>query len=180
VKLLESENETQKEEISRLRNNLNYSNISNNSNVGTEWRDIVIGKNKKLTENQMNILSVVGAEQNTYKNAYKNAKIKRFKSNPNKAAALQPRPIRVMVGCRETVLITLKQAKALKGSSHFKSVFFNRDLTTVQIVQLNGLIKTRNEENAKLDANNKEKNIKTTFRYGIRNDRVVKVYLNGN
>ena len=32
----------------------------------------------------------------------------------------------------------------------------------------------------KLDANNKEKNIKTTFRYGIRNDRVVKVYLNGN
>ncbi len=63
VKLLESENETQKEEISRLRNNLNNSNSSNNSNVGTEWREIVIGKNKKLTENQMNILSVVGAEQ---------------------------------------------------------------------------------------------------------------------
>jgi hypothetical protein len=217
VKLLESENETQKEEISRLRNNLNYSNISNKSNVGTEWRDIVIGKNKKLTDNQMNILSVVGAEQKERQfreenvvlfgvpeskatteeerqkedeatvftildeiGAYKNVKIKRFKSNPNKAAALQPRPIRVMVGCRETVLITLKQAKALKGSSHFKSVFFKRDLTTVQIVQLKGLIKTRNEENAKLDANNKEKNIKTTFRYGIRNDRVVKVYLNGN
>jgi hypothetical protein len=217
VKLLESENETQKEEISRLRNNLNNSNSSNNSNVGTEWRDIVIGKNKKLTENQMNILSVVGAEQKERQfreenlvlfgvpeskatseeerqkddeatvfaildeiGAFKDVKIKRFKRNPNKAAALQPRPIRVMVGCRETALITLKKAKALKGSSHFKSVFFNRDLTTVQIVQLKGLIKTRNEENAKLDTNNKETNTKTTFRYGIRNDRVVKVYLDGN
>jgi hypothetical protein len=48
VKLLESENETQKEEISRLRNNLNNSNISNNSNVGTEWRDIVIAKKQKV------------------------------------------------------------------------------------------------------------------------------------
>ena len=46
--------------------------------------------------------------------AYKNVKIKRFKSNPNKAAALQPRPIRVTLGCEETVLITLKQEKALK------------------------------------------------------------------
>ena len=42
VKLLESENETQKEEISRLRNNSNNSNISNNSNAGTEWRDILL------------------------------------------------------------------------------------------------------------------------------------------
>jgi endo-beta-N-acetylglucosaminidase D len=51
------------------------------------------------------------------------------------------------------------------------------DLTTGSIVQLKGLIKTRNEENAKLYANNKETNITTTFRYGIRNDREVKVYL---
>jgi hypothetical protein len=94
--------------------------------------DIVIGKNKKFTENQMNILSVVGAEQKERQfrtknlvlfgvpeskatseeerqkddeatvfaildeiDAYKNVKIKRFKSNPNKA--LQPQPIRVMV-----------------------------------------------------------------------------------
>ena len=95
--------------------------------MGTEWRDIVIDKYKKLTENQMNILSVVGAEQKERLfreenvvlfgvpeskatteeerqkedeatvfaildeiGAYKNVKIKRFKSNPNKAAALQP------------------------------------------------------------------------------------------
>jgi hypothetical protein len=48
VKLLESENETQKEEISRLRNNLNNSNISNNSNAGTEWRILLLAKTKSL------------------------------------------------------------------------------------------------------------------------------------
>jgi hypothetical protein len=54
-------------------------------------------------------------------------KIKRFKSNPNKAGALQPLPIRVMFVCWKTKLSTLKKAKALIESSHFKSVFFNKD-----------------------------------------------------
>jgi hypothetical protein len=71
----------------------------------------------------------------------------------------------------------LKKAKTLKNSVKFKSVFFNKDLTTVQINRLKQLIKTRNTENAKLDAKNKETNTIATYRYGIRNDMVVKVSL---
>jgi len=41
-----------------------------------------------------------------------------------------------MVGCSGTALDILKKEKALKNSSNFKSVYFNKDLTTVQIVQL--------------------------------------------
>jgi hypothetical protein len=51
-------------------------------------------------------------------------------------------------------------------------------LTPVQIVQLKQPIKTRNEENTRLDAAHKVANTKAKNRYGIRNDRVVKVYLN--
>ncbi len=68
----------------------------------------------------------------------------------------------------------LKKAKTLK----IKSVFFNKDLTAVQINRLKQLIKTRNTENAKLDAKNKETKAIATYRYGIRNDMVVKVSLN--
>jgi hypothetical protein len=59
-----------------------------------------------------------------------------------------------------------------------KSAFFSKDLTSDQIVQLKQLIKTRNEENARLNAALKAANKKAKYRYGIRNDRVVKVYLN--
>jgi hypothetical protein len=45
-----------------------------------------------------------------------------------------------------------------------------------QIIQLKQLIQTRNTENEKLDAKHKEANTKASFRYGIRNDMVVKVY----
>ena len=72
----------------------------------------------------------------------------------------------------------LKKAKALKDSLKFKSVFFGKDLTVTQIVRLKQLIKTRNEENSKLDAKNKVTKTTATFRYGIRNDMVVKVFLN--
>ena len=106
-------------------------------------------------------------------------KVKRFKANPNKASGSKPLPIKVMIGCSGTALDILKKAKALKKSSKFKRVFFNKDLTTVQIVQLNPLIKTRNDENAKLDAKNGETNTKAIFRYGIRNEKVVKINLNG-
>jgi hypothetical protein len=50
----------------------------------------------------------------------------------------------------------------------------------VQIAQLKQLIKTRNEENARLDAAHKAANTKAKYHYGIRNDKVVKVYLNQN
>ena len=50
-------NATQKEEISKL----------NNNNVKTEWRDIVIGKKKAISESQMNLLNAVRSEQNERK-----------------------------------------------------------------------------------------------------------------
>jgi predicted RNase H-like nuclease (RuvC/YqgF family) len=54
VILLENQNSAQKQEISKLTNNLNN---SNNSNTSTEWRDMLIGKRKNISENQINILS---------------------------------------------------------------------------------------------------------------------------
>ena len=60
----------------------------------------------------------------------------------------------------------------------FKNVFFNKDLTLSEIVQLKKLIKTRNNENEKLDAMHVQAKIKANYRYGIRNEMVVKVNLN--
>ena len=109
------------------------------------------------------------------------AKIKRFKS---KSTATKSLPIRVIFGgnldetMRTEIVVSqvLKQAKVLKDSQKFKTVFFNKDLTVPQIIQLKQLIQTRNTENEKLDAKQKEANTKANFRYGIRNDMVVKVY----
>ena len=69
----------------------------------------------------------------------------------------------------------LKQAKVLKDSDRFKTVFFNKDLTVPQITQLTQLIQTRNTENAKLDAKHKEANTQAN-QTRWRNDKVVKVY----
>jgi hypothetical protein len=75
---------------------------------------------------------------------------------------------------RTEIVVTqvLKQAKVLKDSKKFKTVFFNKDLTVPQIIQLEQLIQTRNTENDKLDAKHKEVNKKANFRYGIRNEMV--------
>ena len=70
----------------------------------------------------------------------------------------------------------LKKAKVLKDSRKYKSVFFNKDLTVPQIVRLKQLIQTRNDENSKLDAIHTAAKSKANYRYGIRNDMVVKVY----
>ena len=90
----------------------------------------------------------------------------------------KPLPVRITFTFEEDVLTSLIKAKALKDSSKFNNVYFNKDLTATQIDRLKQLIKTRNTENAKLDAKNKELKQKATYRYGIRNDMVVKVYLN--
>jgi hypothetical protein len=66
VILLESQNSAQKQEISELTNN------SNNSNTSTEWRDMLIGKRKNISENQVNILSAVGCEQKNRQNRERN------------------------------------------------------------------------------------------------------------
>ena len=72
--------------------------------------------------------------------------IKRFKANPNKTATSIPLPVRITLKYFSYVKINLKKAKALKDSVKFKSVFFNKDLTTTQIDRLKQLIKTRNSE----------------------------------
>ena len=69
VNLLEIQNSAQKQEISKLTNNLNN---SNNSNTSTEWRDMLIGKRKNISENQLSILSAVGCEQKNRQNWERN------------------------------------------------------------------------------------------------------------
>ena len=183
VKLLESENAAQKEEILAMRN----------GNACTEWSDVLIGKKKKLQQNQRIIVDVVETERNDRDNRDHNVvlfkvpvskaapdeerkiedemttfsilkeigmskdnvkEIKRFKANPKKTATSKPLHVRITLKYISDVNITLKKAKALKDSVKFKSVFFNKDLTTAQIDRLKQLIKTRNSENAKLDAKN--------------------------
>jgi antitoxin component of RelBE/YafQ-DinJ toxin-antitoxin module len=221
VILLENQNSAQKQEISKLTSNLNN---SNNSNISTEWRDMLIGKRKNISENQINILSAVGCEQKNRQNRERNVvlfgvpnstaateeerekedekttreileeigleidgaedikKIRRIKSTSKKAAPTNPLPIRVCFGelHNETYIRieeVLKKSKSLKDSQKYKKVFINRDLTVTQIIRLKQLIKTRNEENLKLDAKHKEAKTTATYRYGIRNDMVVKVFL---
>jgi hypothetical protein len=50
-------------------------------------------------------------------------------------------PIRVTFDDRDNVQLSLIEAKSLKDSVKFKSVFFSKDLTQVQIVQLKQLKK---------------------------------------
>ena len=58
----------------------------------------------------------------------------------------------------------LSAAKQLKGSVKFNKVFLNKDLTTVEIVQLKQLIATRNDLNKNLEESNATI---ATYRYGI-------------
>ena len=71
----------------------------------------------------------------------------------------------------------LSAAKRLKGSVKFNKVFINKDLTTAEIVQLKQLIATRNDLNKNLEERNSTSSTIATYRYGIRNNRVVKVAL---
>jgi hypothetical protein len=103
-------------------------------------------------------------------------KIRRIKNTSKIVAPTDPPlPIRVCFGelHNETYIRieeVLKKSKSLKDSQKYKKVFINRDLTVTQIIRLKQLIKTRNEENLKLDAKHKEAKTTATYRYGIRND----------
>ena len=86
-------------------------------------------------------------------------KVKRFRSNSKNNTASKPLPIRVTFYEDDNIVLdTLKRAKKLKDSLKFKNVFLNKDLTASQIVQLGQLVKTRNDENAKLDTIYKDRN----------------------
>jgi hypothetical protein len=71
IKLLESENATQKAEIAILKNNMNTSKNLNDK-ACTEWRDKFVGKKNKITENQITILNAVGSEQKDRQNRESN------------------------------------------------------------------------------------------------------------
>jgi hypothetical protein len=71
IKLLESENATQKAEIAILKNNMNTSKNFNDK-ACTEWRDKLVGKKNKITENQITILNAVGSEQKDRQNRESN------------------------------------------------------------------------------------------------------------
>jgi hypothetical protein len=71
IKLLESENATQKAEIAILKNNMNTSKNLNDK-ACTEWRDKLVGKKNKITENQITILNAVGSEQKDRQNRESN------------------------------------------------------------------------------------------------------------
>ena len=89
-------------------------------------------------------------------------------------------PIRVSFGAKNpTDLLVeevLLQPKVLKDSLKF-NVFFNKEMALTQIVQLKKLIRTRNDENEKLNAMHMQAKTKVNYRYGIRNEMVVKVNL---
>jgi hypothetical protein len=103
----------------------------------------------------------------------------RLKLNPSKTTT-NPPPLRMTLADFSYNNVTIEEilsaARKLKESEKFKKVFINKDLTTVEIVQLKQLIATRNDLNKKLEASNGTSSI-ATYRYGIRNDRVVKVAL---
>jgi hypothetical protein len=62
IKPFETENATQKEEIAILKNNI-YNSKNFNDKACTEWRDILVGKKNKISENQITIFNAVGSEQ---------------------------------------------------------------------------------------------------------------------
>jgi hypothetical protein len=95
--------------------------------------------------------------------------LKRLKLNPSKTTT-NPPPLRMTLADFSYNNVTIEEI--LSAAKKFKKVFINKDLTTVEIVQLKQLIATRNDLNKKLEASSI-----ATYRYGIRNDRVVKVAL---
>ena len=130
-------------------------------------------KEDKVIVNE--IFSEIGLSQD----AVSMVSLTRIKPNPSRTTT-NPPPLRMTLADFAFNYVTIEEilcaARKLKESEKFKKVFINRDLTTVEIVQLKQLIATRNDLNKKLEASNGTSSI-ATYRYGIRNDRVVKVAL---
>ena len=105
--------------------------------------------------------------------------VTRIKPNPSKTTTNPPplRPTLVDFSySNRSIEEVLKVAKKLKESVKYNKVFLNKDLTNVELVQLKQLIEIRNDSNKKLKETNTSSSTVATYRYGIRNDRVVKVF----
>jgi hypothetical protein len=106
-------------------------------------------------------------------------KVTRFKVKPTNNTN-KPAPIRVEFDQDYTIVAmdVVKRAKSLKDSDEHSNVFVALDLTPSQIYHQKYLVKTRNEQNKKLEVDNRNlaKNTRATYRYGIRNNMVVKTF----
>jgi hypothetical protein len=104
-------------------------------------------------------------------------KVTRFKVKPTNNTN-KPAPIRVEFNpeCNVVAMEVVKAAKSLKDSVEHSNVFVALDLTPSQIYHQKYLVKTRHDQNAKLEADNVAKKTKATYRYGIRNNAVVKTF----
>ena len=128
-------------------------------------------KEDKVIVNE--IFSEIGLSQD----AVSMVSLTRITPNPSRTTT-NPPPLRMTLidfsYSYRSIEDVLSAAKQLKGSVEFNKVFINKDLTTVEIVQLKQLIATRNDLNKNLEESNATI---ATYRYGIRNNRVVKVAL---
>jgi hypothetical protein len=103
-------------------------------------------------------------------------KVTRFKFNQTNNTN-KPAPIRIEFAEGGILAMdVVKAAKSLKDSVEHSNVFVALDLTPSQIYHQKYLVKTRHDQNAKLEADNVAKKTKATYRYGIRNNMVVKTF----
>ena len=123
------------------------------------------------------IFSEIGLSQD----AVSMVSLTRIKPNPSRTTTSPP-PLRMTLidfsYSYRSIEDVLPAAKQLKGSVKFNKVFINKDLTTVEIVQLKQLIATRNDLSKNLEESNATSSTIAAYRYGIRNNRVVKVAVN--
>jgi len=175
VKELEEDKSAKNVKIEDLENQLRNlsSNPNTNSNNPTNanWVEVVRG-NSKLNETQTNILNVVGNEQNQRRRKQRNVIL--FRVPVSKAATLDLQ----IKEDKETVKEIFNEIGLLSDADSMISVTRINPILArqQQIVQLKQLITTRNDSNKKLEEANASSSTVATYRYGIRNDRVVKVF----
>ena len=80
----------------------------------------------------------------------------------------------VELATTEDKMNVLKKAKKIKGNAVFENVYINPDQNEAERKLTKELVKDRNEKNKILE---KEGKLNQPFRYGIRGNGVVKIYI---
>lgn len=124
----------------------------------SEGNDLNEKKEKDIKKVQ-DLFEAIGVEKSAFLNVFR-----RTTRNKDK-------PALIVVNLRysEDRNIILKAAKQLKEINNYRNVFINPDLTVAQQNLAKKLRDIRREENAKLSKD-------SDHYFGIRNDRVVKIY----
>ncbi len=104
------------------------------------------------------------------------SKIHRFRIKPSSTSSVEPTSSPVLVEFKsiKEKLMVLKAAKKLHKSTKFKDIYINPDQSEVERNQTKELVKQRNESNKQLE---NEGCLNKPFRYGIRDNRVIRVYV---